>query len=285
MAIAGLLLLMVRLAAPAADSALATPAVVSAGATPTHSPGALPAGQVPDEPVVATVDGTPVTESAWQTAARLDAVLSRLAAQPIPVSQETLDRLVDEILLLRETGLEDATVTPAEVEARIASLESGWGLADAEVVSALEAAGLTRQSLVKRVARLILVERAIEILSARHLDLDTWLAQARQSTEISLYQPLGVPPQQIQDIPSPPTEFSPVETPVPPEVATLDRNLAPLLAVDSLPVDETSVAEAGNSPGEPAPDFTLDSAQGVAVTLSDYQGKSNVVLVFYRGKT
>jgi hypothetical protein len=36
---------------------------------------------------------------------------------------------------------------------------------------------------------------------------------------------------------------------------------------------------------ELATDFTLDSAQGIAVTLSDYQGKSNVVLVFYRGMT
>jgi peroxiredoxin len=34
-----------------------------------------------------------------------------------------------------------------------------------------------------------------------------------------------------------------------------------------------------------APDFTLDSAQGRPVSLGDYRGKLNVVLVFYRGKT
>ena len=34
-----------------------------------------------------------------------------------------------------------------------------------------------------------------------------------------------------------------------------------------------------------APDFTLQSAQGATVTLSAYRGKSNVVLVFYRGQT
>ncbi|UCC88201.1 MAG: hypothetical protein JSV81_02550 [Anaerolineales bacterium] len=39
------------------------------------------------------------------------------------------------------------------------------------------------------------------------------------------------------------------------------------------------------TPEELAPGFSLDSAQGSAVTLSDYRGQSNVVLVFYRGQT
>jgi hypothetical protein len=43
------------------------------------------------------------------------------------------------------------------------------------------------------------------------------------------------------------------------------------------------VAEAMSS--EPAPDFTLEADQGKPVTLSDYQGASNIVLVFYRGQT
>jgi cytochrome oxidase Cu insertion factor (SCO1/SenC/PrrC family) len=35
--------------------------------------------------------------------------------------------------------------------------------------------------------------------------------------------------------------------------------------------------------GSPAPDFTLESKDGYAVTLSDFRGKKNVILVFYRG--
>ena len=35
--------------------------------------------------------------------------------------------------------------------------------------------------------------------------------------------------------------------------------------------------------GEPAKDFRLPSAAGASVTLKDYAGKTNVVLVFYRG--
>ncbi len=37
------------------------------------------------------------------------------------------------------------------------------------------------------------------------------------------------------------------------------------------------------SVGSLAPDFTLESKDGKPVTLSDYRGKKNVVLVFYRG--
>jgi peroxiredoxin len=35
--------------------------------------------------------------------------------------------------------------------------------------------------------------------------------------------------------------------------------------------------------GERAKDFQLPSAKGATVALRDYAGKSNVVLVFYRG--
>lgn len=35
--------------------------------------------------------------------------------------------------------------------------------------------------------------------------------------------------------------------------------------------------------GDEAPDFTLGSFSGGPVTLSDYRGESNVLLVFYRG--
>ena len=35
--------------------------------------------------------------------------------------------------------------------------------------------------------------------------------------------------------------------------------------------------------GDMAPDFTLESLAGGPVTLSDYRGRRDVVLVFYRG--
>ena len=44
------------------------------------------------------------------------------------------------------------------------------------------------------------------------------------------------------------------------------------------PIDLARVAV-----GSPAPDFTLESKDGAAVTLSSFRGQKNVVLVFYRG--
>jgi len=35
--------------------------------------------------------------------------------------------------------------------------------------------------------------------------------------------------------------------------------------------------------GDPAPDFTLEAENGTPVTLSQFHGKSSVILVFYRG--
>lgn len=36
--------------------------------------------------------------------------------------------------------------------------------------------------------------------------------------------------------------------------------------------------------GDQAPDFTLEDMAGKKVSLSDFRGKKNVVLVFYRGR-
>lgn len=35
--------------------------------------------------------------------------------------------------------------------------------------------------------------------------------------------------------------------------------------------------------GAPAPDFTLEDSDGKSVSLAQFRGKKNVVLVFYRG--
>ena len=35
--------------------------------------------------------------------------------------------------------------------------------------------------------------------------------------------------------------------------------------------------------GQPAPDFTLEDSDGKSISLADYRGKKNVILVFYRG--
>lgn len=69
------------------------------------------------------------------------------------------------------------------------------------------------------------------------------------------------------------TESDEAVDPVPEEIT-----LGPADGLDLPPVDLERVQE-----GDVAPDFTLTSLAGPAVTLSDYRGEANIVLVFYRG--
>ena len=58
----------------------------------------------------------------------------------------------------------------------------------------------------------------------------------------------------------------------------LNQNADAQSEADLQPTDLDRVHE-----GIPAPDFTLESKDSEPITLSSYQGKKNVVLVFYRG--
>ncbi len=66
------------------------------------------------------------------------------------------------------------------------------------------------------------------------------------------------------------------------DVSTEDRPDAPALGpadgrdLPGIDLDRIQV-------GDPAPDFTLTSFAGDPVTLSDFRGETNVILVFYRG--
>jgi len=55
-------------------------------------------------------------------------------------------------------------------------------------------------------------------------------------------------------------------------------DLGPVDGFDLPPTDLDRV-----SVGDPAPLFTLESYHGKRVSLADYRGEKNVVLVFYRG--
>jgi hypothetical protein len=62
----------------------------------------------------------------------------------------------------------------------------------------------------------------------------------------------------------------------------LDTDTAPALGpADGLDLPGTDLERI--QVGDEAPDFTLASFGGGTVTLSDYRGESNVLLVFYRG--
>jgi hypothetical protein len=251
-ALAGLLLLMARLSAPPSDQA-GEPVV-----EPSPSPAAL-ASPTAAADIVATVNQTTISRAEWQLATRLDAVMSELAYQPVPTVEETLDRMVNEILVLDAVSPITAPTT-AEVEARVADLAAAWQITPPAMGSALTEAGLTGSDLNNRIARLIQVETALTRLAGQEADLNAWLLRARASAEIGLYRSLALA-----------AALPPTPTPV-----AVAPTLFPSGEVSATPV-VTAALPVAPYPENLAPPFTLNRLEGGALTLADLRGKPAII--------
>jgi hypothetical protein len=266
-------------------SPLSRPAETNTFVPPGVSSNAIPSSNLtlPAEPfvtpagtVIARVNDAPITQDEWRVALLLDGVMSRLTRQPMPSAEETLQRLINERLLLHAAQLDRVSLPLSEAEARIRQIQHAFGISDQQLDGTLAFDGLRRTDLVRRTARLILVERAIEILHTRHGDLDSWLAQARADSSIVVYPGVSAPP--TGEAPSA-TSFS-MDTPI----ATAQVSGATSTPMERHPTTHDDTPSADESLPL-APDFTLLSAQGTPITLSQYRHRSSVVLVFYRGQT
>jgi peroxiredoxin len=222
-----------------------------------------------DDEVVATVNDRIITRVAWQKATRLDAVMNQLARQPIATAEETLDRLVNEIIVLEalsSSGYGDGGgPTAAELESRTLALEQSWRVSDEVVVSALAEVGLTRDDLLERVGRLIQVEAALNQLAAQEDDLNAWLAEARASAEIGLYHALV-------DLPPTPVEESTQETGIV-EASTQSEPVVDKPEIFAPPPEMPAAPYVENA----APDFTLPQLNGESLTLGDFRGKPAII--------
>jgi hypothetical protein len=136
---------------------------------------------------VALVEGQPIGRNFWAEAVLVDWAMSRLAGVPVPAPEETLERLINEVLVLRAAPSQP---TPGrdEVEARIAALEQTWGVTDEQVTAALGEVGLGRDSLERSVARLLIVQRAQVALEAQGTPISEWLAQERARARVVIYR-------------------------------------------------------------------------------------------------
>lgn len=209
----------------------------------TLSPPPAPPTPTATDPPVAVVDGQPIGLNFWAEAVLLDRAMSQLAGVPAPAPQDTLDRLINEVLVLRAAP--QPTPTQAEVEAQIAALETAWGVTDEQVVATLGRVGLERPSLERAVALLMMVQQAQTVLESQGTSIQEWLSRERGRARIVTY------PERMRVsfvVPSP--EPSPVATPTPEGIA--------------------------------APDFTLERAGGGTLTLSERIARGPVVLVFFQ---
>lgn len=236
------------------------------------------------DPAVASVNGRPIKHSVWVEAALLDQVMSGIAGQPAPASDETLQRLINEQLLL--TAFPPAQEPTAEqIEEGIAQLEESWGVTDAAVVIALENVGLGRPAFEGAVGRLLMVQAALDVLHSEGYEVTAWLEEQRAAADIVLDEELEdvvaqyIPVAQSQSqsrsqSPLATVTTSPLPTPVP----------ATVLAAENSPLASPTPDSATPERAIPkvAPDFTLSRAGGGQLTLAEQLAHGPVVLVFFQ---
>ena len=233
---------------------------------------------------VAIVDGEEITYGAWREAVLVDQVMSHLAGIEPPAPRQTLDRLVNEYLVLQGTD-PVPSIVEGEVEGYLTALKAGWRVDDVVVSVALAEAGLDRAALVRIVAQLLEVERRQEGLRDSGNSLSAWLSQQRAASDITIFEDrltidgldeLGQALSALTGLassrtPTPPSFLSGLPTPISliptpafsPPVTPVFENWPPVLPED-------------------APNFTLERVVGGTFTLSEQLEEGPVVLVFFQ---
>ena len=138
----------------------------------------------PTDVVLVTVEGEMIGVNFWVEQYRLDQVMSRLAGQAPPAPRETLERLINETLLLQSYRPTDPP-PDAAAQQRIEAFKSSWGVDDATLAAQLRAADLPREVLTRTMRRLLTVEAAQAQLSASQ-DLSEWMAHQREQAAIEI---------------------------------------------------------------------------------------------------
>jgi hypothetical protein len=231
----------------------------------------------PDDPVVASVDGRPIHQSVWMEAVLLDQVMSGMAGQPAPSTDETLNRLIDQELVLEGFPPEQEP-TAGQIEAQITALERTWGVGDDAMVTALEQIGLTRAQFEREIGRLLTVQASLEALESQGHEPTDWLEEQRASADIVIneeFLDVAVPHVPIAQALIATPESSPLPTPRPTAAPSI---LSPL----PLPATEMPSPDPVVAIPEIGPDFTLEQSGGGTRTLSEQLAQGPVVLVFFQ---
>lgn len=252
---------------------------------PTPTPAPPTPTPDPAQKVVAQVGEQNITFADWALAFYLDTLMNRLSGQPIPTARETLDRAINDALILPAAAEEGIVVSKADVEARIGQLEAAWGLSDEQVAAELTALGLTREVWAGAISNLLIVERYLnEVVWAdtpseeRANALAAWLQDRRAQAGVEV-DTLGLQPALPTPAPGPtatPVAASPLPTPSPSPIPSPTATPAqPSPLPTPAPTGPPSV-------GQPAPNFALPDVAGQTVSLSDYRDQRRVVIVFFR---
>ncbi len=138
----------------------------------------------PGDIILAQVDEEKIGYKAWATQYLLDQLMSELAGQTAPGARETLERMINEILVLRAYPPQH-TPTPDEIRQRIQALEAGWRIDDGLLETRLKEINLSYPQYEQMVGRLLTVEAAQQLLMAEQ-ELAPWLTQAWAEANVSI---------------------------------------------------------------------------------------------------
>jgi peroxiredoxin len=199
-----------------------------------------------DGDIVARVDGVEITRAQLEQAVAVDSAMNSLEGGAGPSEEEGLNRYVIDLLLIKGAGLEATEVEEAESSERLMQMLVRMGYSDEDVAQALEASGVTQADLTERVTHLILVDKAIQELSAKHSDLNAWVVEARGNADIWVDE-----------------AYTLAENPVPDDAAA--------------DAAAESGGEVGPQPGLMAPEIDLPTLDGEQVKLSDLRGQPVVI--------
>ncbi len=135
------------------------------------------------ESIVARVNGEPISARQWIEAYALDLLMSRQLGQPAPTPEETLERLINDALLLQ--GYPQPEPDDGQVARRLAELEAATGITTGMITSQLEAWGLPAETLTETLRHLMRVEAANATLEAGQ-PVAEWITEARRQATIEV---------------------------------------------------------------------------------------------------
>jgi hypothetical protein len=251
---------------------------------PASSPLATPPVSALSGLPVAVVDGKEIGYDVWREAVLVDRVMSRLAGMEPPTLRQTLDRLVNQLIVLRATQ-PVSPIIEGEVEGYLTALKAGWGVDDVVISAALAEAGLDRAALVRAVAQSLEVERRQDALRDSGNSMPAWLSQQRAASDIAIYEErmtidgLGDLDRSLAAL----VGLASSQTPTPPSfLSGLPTPVSVLPTPSFIPPTAPALANWPPVLPENAPDFTLRRVIGVELTLSDQLAEGPVVLVFFQ---
>lgn len=180
LAVSGMVVLLTLLEPGAASTVSTNPPATMMPLLPTPQPSPTP------PPIVASVNGHTITRPYLEMATALNKVLSEFAGQESLSRGETLQRLINQEILLQGTPLENE-LTDHDVAEYIGGMQTAWDVDEATMLSRLAAVGIERDFLERTVHRLLSVQAAVESVESEGQSVSEWLVKLEEDADITIY--------------------------------------------------------------------------------------------------